>query len=182
MIRLGSLWYNCIHWSRFETLSSDKSSAISDLVIIRLACTKANSYSNFVTHPPSLIKIINLFTSQKTDSSIIQTFLLPPGEKPVAMFQHSETVDSVVNEDVAWMNSAAMSQSVDGLILVTTSGVFQCKPKTSPEKLFLELAVNSADTSAADILAITSGLDVNKLYEVSAQAVIKDFNSNMCHV
>ena len=95
------------------------------------------------------------------------------------MFQHSETVDSVVNDDVA---SAAMSQSVDGLILVTTSGVFQCKPKTSPEKLFLELAVNSADTSAADILAITSGLDVNKLYEVSAQAVIMDFNSNISHV
>ena len=95
------------------------------------------------------------------------------------MFQHSETVDSVVNEDIAQINSAAMSQSVDGLILVTTSGVFQCKPKTSPEKLFLELAVNSANTSAADILAITSGLDVNKLYEVSAQAVIMDFNSNI---
>ena len=29
-------------------------SAISDLVIIRLACTKANIYSNFVTHPPSI--------------------------------------------------------------------------------------------------------------------------------
>ena len=54
MIRLGSLWYNCIYWSSFETLSSYKSSAISDLVIIRLACTKANSYSNFVTRPPSL--------------------------------------------------------------------------------------------------------------------------------
>ena len=54
MARLGSLWYNCIYWSRFETLSSYKSSAISDLVIIHLACTKANSYSNFITHPPSL--------------------------------------------------------------------------------------------------------------------------------
>ena len=84
-----------------------------------------------------------------------------------------------MNEDIAQINSAAMSQSVDGLILVTTSGVFQCKPKTSPETLFLELAVNSANTSAADILAITSGLDVNKLYEVSAQAVIMDFNSNI---
>ena len=49
MIRLGSLWYNCIYWSRFETLSGYKSSAISDLVIIRLACAKANSYNgNFV--------------------------------------------------------------------------------------------------------------------------------------
>ena len=50
----GSLWYNCICWSRFETLTGYKSSTISHLVIIRLACTKANSYSNFVTHPPSL--------------------------------------------------------------------------------------------------------------------------------
>ena len=49
MIRLGSLWYSCIYWSRFETLSAGyKSSAISHLVIIRLVCTKVNSYSNFV--------------------------------------------------------------------------------------------------------------------------------------
>ena len=48
MMRLGSLWYNCIYWLIFETLYSYKISAISDLVIIRLACTKANSYSNFV--------------------------------------------------------------------------------------------------------------------------------------
>ena len=54
MIKLGSSWYNCIYWSRFETLSSYKSPAISDLVIIRLACMKANSYGNFVTHPPFL--------------------------------------------------------------------------------------------------------------------------------
>ena len=48
MIRLGSLWYNCNYWSRFETLSCYKSSAIPHLVIIRLSCMKANSYSNFV--------------------------------------------------------------------------------------------------------------------------------------
>ena len=84
----------------------------------------------------------------------------------MAMFQHSETVDSVAIEDEALSNSAVSSHTVDGLILVTTAGVFRCQPRTSPEKLFLELAVNSSDTSAADVLAITSGLDVNKLYEV----------------
>ena len=36
--------------SRIETLSGYKGSAVSHLVIIRLASTKANSYSNFVTH------------------------------------------------------------------------------------------------------------------------------------
>ena len=44
MMRPGSLWYNWIYWSRFETLSGYKSSAISHLV--------TNSYSNFVTRPP----------------------------------------------------------------------------------------------------------------------------------
>ena len=54
MMRPGSLYFNYICWSRFETLSGYKSSAISHPAIIRLACTKANGYSNFVTHPPSL--------------------------------------------------------------------------------------------------------------------------------
>ena len=38
--------------------------------------------------------------------------------------------------------------------------------RVPPEKLFLDLAVHQSDTSAADILAITTGLDVNSLYEV----------------
>ena len=54
MIRLGSLWYNCVYWSLFETPSGYKSSAISYPVVIPLACTKANSHSSFVTRPPSL--------------------------------------------------------------------------------------------------------------------------------
>ena len=48
--RLGNLYYNFIYLSRIETLSGYKGSAVSPLVIIRLASTKANSYSNFVTH------------------------------------------------------------------------------------------------------------------------------------
>ena len=54
MIRLGSSWYNWIYWSNFETLSDYKSSAMPRLYIIRLACTKTNSYSDFLTLPPSL--------------------------------------------------------------------------------------------------------------------------------
>lgn len=123
-----------------------------------------------VIHPQEpqlkLYKFCLVILSQKTESSIIQTFVLPPGEKLVAMFQHSETVESVIIEDNHSDSSSGVLHTVDGMILVTTSGVFQCQPRTSPEKLFLELAVNSSDTSAADVLAITSGLDVNKLYEV----------------
>ena len=103
--------------------------------------------------------------------------MLPPGEKMVAMFQHPELVESVIVVDDldhshATSSSCRMSHTVDGVTLVTTSGVFKCRPKMSPEKLFLELAVNSADTSAADVLAITTGLDVNKLYEVCASLYV----------
>ena len=89
----------------------------------------------------------------------------------VAMFQHSELVEGAIVVDNldhshATTSSSGVSHTVDGVMLVTSSGVFKCKSRMSPEKLFLELAVNSADTSAADVLAITSGLDVNKLYEV----------------
>ena len=106
------------------------------------------------------------------------------------MFQHSEAVESVVIDNNIGNDSAGVSQSVDGVFLVTTSGLYCCQPKTSPEKLFLELAVNSTDTSAADILAITSGLDVNKLYEVGigefpswvyVKRLITDFLRPRCH-
>jgi len=120
-----------------------------------------------------------MISQQKTESSIIQTFVLPPGEKLIAMFQHSETVESIIKEDPPdssqTLTSSGGSHSVDAMILVTTSGIFQCQPRTSPEKLFLELAVNSLDTSAADVLAITSGLDVNKLYEVDMPLKISHF-------
>ena len=43
--RLGSLYYNCIYLSRIGTLSGSKGTVVSHLVIIRLANTKANSYS-----------------------------------------------------------------------------------------------------------------------------------------
>lgn len=126
---------------------------------------------NFLFTRTQLYAFGGWISPQKTESSIIQTFTLPPGEKLVAMFQHSEMVESVIIEDdldnsSPHDSSSGVSHTVDGMILVTTSGIFKCQPRTSPEKLFLELAVNSSDTSAADVLAISSGLDVNKLYEV----------------
>ena len=90
----------------------------------------------------------------------------------IAMFHRLETVDGFVIKDASTLPDVSHKlisslQTVDSVIVVTTSAVYHCRPRTSPEKLFFELAVNSADTSAADLLAITSGLDVNKLYQVT---------------
>ena len=102
------------------------------------------------------------------------------------MFQHSQTLDGVAVEGERLTNSAVVSNTVDGLMLVTSSGVFRCQPRISPEELFLKLAVNSEDTAAADVLAITAGLDVNKLYEVGTMfsfvVIGKQFCSIKCKI
>ena len=71
MTRLGSLWYNCIYWSRFETLFSYKSTAISHLVIILLACAKVTSYNNFVTHPTSLWRSVVVLCINKVKGLLL---------------------------------------------------------------------------------------------------------------
>ncbi|KAK3700687.1 hypothetical protein QZH41_015637 [Actinostola sp. cb2023] len=43
----------------------------------------------------------------------------------------------------------------------------------SPENLFLDLAINNTDNTAADMLAITTGLDVNMLYEMAAKEALR---------
>ena len=68
MIRLDSLWYNCIYWSRFETLSI-KFCNFSP-VIIRLACTKANSYSNFVLTGHLQLTCVEIFEGYNASSPL----------------------------------------------------------------------------------------------------------------
>ena len=72
---------------RFETLYVFKRSAISYPVIIRLACTKANSSSNFVARPPSLppsrwrsfvVLCINKFWGVTPCGAIKSVLGLPP--------------------------------------------------------------------------------------------------------
>lgn len=46
--------------------------------------------------------------------------------------------------------------------------IFDVSCSVSPEKLFLDLAINNTDNTAADMLAITTGLDVNMLYQVTS--------------
>ncbi|XP_066285129.1 uncharacterized protein [Branchiostoma lanceolatum] len=61
---------------------------------------------------------------------------------------------------------------LEGCVVVTTAGVYECRPRTVPEQLFLDLAVKSGDTASAEKLGITLGLDMNMLYEVSADCML----------
>ncbi|XP_078595425.1 uncharacterized protein LOC144872787 isoform X2 [Branchiostoma floridae x Branchiostoma japonicum] len=61
---------------------------------------------------------------------------------------------------------------LEGCVVVTSAGVYECRPRTVPEQLFLDLAVTAGDTVAAERLGITLGLDMNMLYEVSADCML----------
>ncbi|XP_048580642.1 uncharacterized protein LOC5517399 isoform X2 [Nematostella vectensis] len=109
---------------------------------------------------------------QRTDSSIIQTFVLPSDEQIVSLFKHSTMMDAMCAPDREEPLPNRV-YAVDGCVLVTSSGVYECRPRISPEELFLDLAVHNKNNTAADMLAIISGLDVNLLYQIAAERALQ---------
>lgn len=63
---------------------------------------------------------------------------------------------------------------LNGCIIITGSSVYECRPRISPERLFLQMAVQQLDHSRTEVLGIGLGLDLNTLYEVSAEHVLKN--------
>ncbi|XP_072176147.1 uncharacterized protein [Diadema setosum] len=66
-------------------------------------------------------------------------------------------------------SSGLSSTILDGCVVVTNRALYHCRPRTSPEGLFLELAMSERDGSQAESLGITLGLDMNALYERAAE-------------
>ncbi|CAH1782485.1 unnamed protein product [Owenia fusiformis] len=60
---------------------------------------------------------------------------------------------------------------LDGCLIITKSAVYECRPRVSPERLFLNVALNSTDTNvnSAEQLGIMLGLDINALFEMAAE-------------
>uniref|UniRef100_T1IUI1 Uncharacterized protein n=1 Tax=Strigamia maritima TaxID=126957 RepID=T1IUI1_STRMM len=54
-----------------------------------------------------------------------------------------------------------------GCLVILETMVFECRPRMSPERLFLELVLMQ-DLKSSEKLGVTLGLDVNKLYETTA--------------
>ncbi|XP_053407428.1 uncharacterized protein LOC123565052 isoform X2 [Mercenaria mercenaria] len=66
---------------------------------------------------------------------------------------------------------------LDGCIIVTNSTVYECRPRASPERLFLELCVNQTDCKLVEQLGISLGLDLNFLFEAAADFLLSHGNS-----
>ncbi|XP_070558000.1 uncharacterized protein [Ptychodera flava] len=137
------------------------------------------------TSSPSVEDDINM-------DSVVQLFNVPDNEKILAVhkvkFPAAYLSDKLKQELKERMPSVSGRQStvrpgfsptdwskefqkdtvLDGCVVITDAAIYQCRPRVSPEALFLQLAVQYSDTSLAEKLGIVLGLDVNTLYESAA--------------
>nr|XP_022297301.1 uncharacterized protein LOC111106775 isoform X2 [Crassostrea virginica] len=63
---------------------------------------------------------------------------------------------------------------LNGCLVITDSAVYELRPRVSPERLFLDLALGKSDASITDNLGISLGLDINTLYELSAENCVQN--------
>ncbi|XP_041350104.1 uncharacterized protein LOC121369224 isoform X2 [Gigantopelta aegis] len=62
---------------------------------------------------------------------------------------------------------------LDGCVFVTSHGVYECRPRVSPEHLFLDLAVGKFDPAYAESLGVSIGLDLTSLFELGADYLLR---------
>ncbi|XP_071809900.1 uncharacterized protein [Asterias amurensis] len=129
------------------------------------------------------------------EDALMQKFLLPSGQTPLGIFKCSFPVDYLdgkmaPSDDKPSTSSQPFTETpteqpggktsqillsnverhtiLEGCVLVTDKAVYQCRPRISPEGLFLDLAMEGGETSLPDNLGISLGLDMNGLYELAA--------------
>ncbi|XP_076469360.1 uncharacterized protein LOC143299801 isoform X3 [Babylonia areolata] len=131
------------------------------------------------------------------DDAVIQKLELPPGEKLLGACQRSfpfywhdkqeeqqrarlrqgtvleqPTMDTVAMDPQAFEIPVTSHTVLDGCIIVTDTAVYECRPRASPERLFLQHTMVSGETGLAEHLAISVGLDITLLAELAAQHLL----------
>ncbi|CAL1526241.1 unnamed protein product [Lymnaea stagnalis] len=129
--------------------------------------------------------------------AVIQEFDLAEGENlvgverkryPFYYHEHNEnewakrtragSVQQMRSHDVH-LDNAVLSLPVtthtvlDGCVIVTNCSVYEIRPRISPERLFLHLAMTLPETTVAENLAISIGLDLTSLSELAAECMLK---------
>ncbi|XP_022105351.1 uncharacterized protein LOC110987172 isoform X2 [Acanthaster planci] len=131
-------------------------------------------------------------------AAVMQTFFLPSDERVVAVYKCSFPAGYVSDKTTTQADRAPARYSqqgvkhqaqthtnksttklelpsriethtvLEGCLLVTDVAVYQCRPRISPEGLFLELAMEEMDTSLPENLGITLALPMKGLYGLAA--------------
>lgn len=100
-------------------------------------------------------------------NSVIQQFRIPSRSNLVGFFS-----TSCISNQLAMASQATPSLPVSnlgGCLLVTTTGVYQCRQVLSPEDIFLQLILSSKSHEKAEEFGITYRLDVCGLYQEAAK-------------
>ncbi|XP_059167595.1 uncharacterized protein LOC131949741 [Physella acuta] len=132
------------------------------------------------------------------EEAMVQQFNLPEGETllgvlkkryPFYYHEHRENewskrlrggsiIQPLKNHDAQLDSSVLMipvttHTVLDGCIIVTNCSVYEIRPCISPERLFLHLAMTLPETTVAENLAISVGLDLTSLSELAAEFMLK---------
>ena len=143
----------------------------------------------------------NICFQEFNKEATLQQFELPSDEKLISVMQktfpfywhekleedqikllHDQDEQKLTGSHSSKMLSAieiplSLHTVLDGCIIVTDCTVYECRPRTSPERLFLDLCVNQTDSKLVEQLGISLGLDLNYLLEAAADFLLCHGNS-----
>ncbi|BFZ08491.1 hypothetical protein BsWGS_11531 [Bradybaena similaris] len=129
-----------------------------------------------------------------SNEAIVQEFTLPEGEHLISVerkrypFYYHEHHESELSKRVRSGSITGSAKGLelpvldipvtthtvlDGCIIVTDCSVYEIRPRISPERLFLHLALTLPETTSAENLAISIGLDLTTLSELAADFMLK---------
>ncbi|KAL8577369.1 hypothetical protein ACOMHN_038273 [Nucella lapillus] len=82
------------------------------------------------------------------------------------------SMDTVAMDPAAFDIPVTSHTVLDGCLVVTDAAVYECRPRASPERLFLQQTMVGGETGVAEHLAISVGLDITHLAELAAQHLL----------
>ncbi|XP_064632820.1 uncharacterized protein LOC135491095 isoform X2 [Lineus longissimus] len=88
---------------------------------------------------------------------------------PFYWFERQEERDGKKQDNARDDIAISMHTVLEGCVVVTQHDVYECRPRVSPERYFLNLCLNQSDLSYSEQLGIMLGLDINGLYEDAAR-------------
>lgn len=66
---------------------------------------------------------------------------------------------------------------LEGCIVISNTTVYECRPRISPERLFLEFCVTQSDPRPIEQLGLSLGLDLNFLFEKAVDFLLSNGDS-----
>ena len=98
-------------------------------------------------------------------------------EDQVKHFTDSDEIKHFPNKSSSMSINLSSHTVLEGCIVITNSTVYECRPRLSPERLFVELCITQMDSKPIEQLGLSLGLDLNFLFECAADYLLCHGNS-----